>query len=224
MANAAVFRTMLFVQWKLQRAELLGLTLVAAVIPPIATWPGLDDGPDLVSALVRMVDTGTMIAPGGALLALSLGALLAMRPFMLDARVRHTYALALPVRRSTYALMRAASGIALCLIPAVGFLIGALVAAEAIPDSMWVRKYPAALAVRFLLATATAFAVFFGIQYGLGNRARRWLLIVGLTVVATEILAQALFRISMVGPTIELLSGSFSPVRLFIDRWKLFDV
>ena len=224
MSNAAVFRTMLFVQWKLQRAELLGLTLVAALIPPIATWPGFEEGGNLVTALIRMVDAGTIIAPAGALLALSLGALLAMRPFILDARVRHTYALALPIPRSTYALMRAASGLTLALIPAAGFLIGALVAVEAIPDSAWVRKFPVALTLRFLLAITTAFAIFFGVQYGLGSRARRWVLIVALTVAGTEMVGQGLLRVSMIGPTIELLSGSFSPLRIFRDRWALFDV
>jgi hypothetical protein len=120
--------------------------------------------------------------------------------------------------------MRAATGMALCLIPATGFLIGALVAAEVIPATQLLRKFPVALALRFLLALLTAFAVFFGLQYGLGERARRWVLIAFLTVLGVEVFGQFTLRTSVVVPTIEAFSGSFSPLRVFLDRWVLFDV
>lgn len=224
MQNAAAFRTMLFVQWKLQRTELLALTLVAAAIAPVATWPIVRSGVDPMIPLIRMVDGGSLIKSASGLLALGIGALLAIRPFALDARARHTYSLALPIPRSRYAFMRVGTGLSLGLIPVLGFLIGALVAVQIVPDTVWVQRYPLGLALRFLLAVVVAFAMFFGIQYGLGNRALRWVVIVALTVGGVEVIGQALAGTSMIGPTLDLLSGSYSPVRIFRDRWALFDV
>jgi hypothetical protein len=224
MNNTAMFRALLFVQWKLQRVEILALTLVAALISPIAISGYVDGRYDRMGWLTGMIGSGSLIKPGGALLAVALGTLLAVRPFLLDARARHTYALALPIPRARYALMRAATGLTLCLVPAMGFLIGALVAVESIPDTLWVRKFPVALTVRFLLSVATAFAIAFGFQYGLGGRAKRWLLILAVAVVAFEIFGQVVLRGSMVQPLVEFLSGAYSPVRLFRDRWVLFDV
>lgn len=224
MNNTAMFRTLLFVQWKLQRAEILGFTLLASLIAPVAIWPRINDGYDRVGWLTNMIDSGTLIGTAGAMLAVVLGGLLAVRPFALDARARHTYPLALPIPRVRYALMRAGTGLTLCLVPAIGFLIGALVAAESIPDTLWLRKFPIALTVRFLLAVATAFAIVFGFQYGLGGRAKRWLVIVAVLLVAFEIFGLVVLRGSMIQPLAEFLSGSFSPIRLFRDRWVLFDV
>jgi hypothetical protein len=224
MNNGAAFRTMLFVQWKLQRAEILAVTMLAAVIAPLSIWTRVRGGVDGSRFVAGLMDSGSVIRIGGALLAIFVGAMFAIRPFLLDARMRHTYALALPMPRSRYALMRAAAGIALCLIPAAGFLIGALVAAEAIPASELVRKFPLALALRFLLAVVTAFAIFFGVQYGLGGRARRWVLITLLTILAVEVFGQFTLRTSVVVPAIELFGGAFSPLRIFLDRWVLFDV
>jgi hypothetical protein len=224
MTSLAVFRTMLFVQWKLQRTEILAVTLVAAVIAPVDVWARSGAGVDTSRLMTGLMSSGSLIRTAGALLAISIGALFALRPFLLDSRVQHAYTLALPLTRSRFALTRAATGMMLCLIPAVGFLIGTLVAAQALPDTLLVRKFPVALALRFLLAVATAFAVFFGLQYGLGNRARRWVLISALTVLGVEVFGQFTLRTSVVVPTIEALTGSFSPLRLFLDRWVLFDV
>jgi hypothetical protein len=215
---------MLFVQWKLQRTELAGLTLCAALIAPVALWPRMQGEFDRVGWLTGMIDTGSMIGPAGAWLAVILGALLAIRPFILDARSRHTYALALPVPRVVYAWMRAATGLTLCLLPAAGFLIGALIAAESIPDTMLVRKFPFQLSLRFLLALATAFSAVFAFQYGLGGKAKRWLVIVCVTVVGCELIAQLALHNTMIGGLAEFLTGSFSPVSLFRNRWVLFDV
>lgn len=220
--TAAMYRTMLYSQWKLQRAELVGFTLFAATICPFALWPHISRGAIDLRLLASLNNNSGLLVVA-AMLSAVLGMMLAVRPFFLDARVKHTYALALPVPRSQYALMRILTGLTLVVLPATGFLIGALVAVQALPDTVGLRKFPVALTLRFVLATATAFATFFGIQYGLGGKARRWMLLVALTMLGAEIFGQLVLRMSLIQPTIELLSGSFSPLRVFVDHWALFD-
>jgi hypothetical protein len=222
--RGAAFRTMLFVQWKLQRAELLGLAVVAALIAPLSMWTNAQAFVDSGQWLTNLENSSDLIRILAASLATIAGALLAVRPFALDGRARHTYALALPVQRSDYALMRAASGFLLALIPAIGFLIGAIVAAQGVPETLVVRKFPFELTLRFLLALSTAFVMFFGIQYGLGGRTRRWILLALLTVLGVEVFSQFTLRASVVGAVVEVLRGSFSPIRVFLDRWVLFGV
>lgn len=224
MSMPARFRTMLYVQWKLQRAELLGFTLLTALIAPLSIWPGIGSSIDAMRSNPMYIDRGMLIRTGGALLAVCIGAVLAVRPFFLDARVRHTYALALPTPRSHFALMRAGSGILLSLMPAAGFLIGCIIAAQILPDTLTIRSYSVELTVRFFLAMLMAFAVFFGLQYGLGGRARRWVLISAFTVLGVEVFTQFTLRSSVITPVAEMLAGSLSPLRIYLDRWVLFDV
>jgi hypothetical protein len=218
------FATLLYVQWKQQRTELIALTLVCAALAPVSLWSTIDRTTDSPQWLMGVIGAASTMGPAAALIAAATGFLLAVRPYWLDARVRHTYPLALPLTRTAFALRRAGGGLVLAALPAAGLLIGALVASAALPDDARVRAFPVELAVRFLLAAATAFSAFFAVQYGLGNNARRRILLVAVTIVAFEIFGQLAFHTSLTEPTLEVLKGRFSPVRLFIDHWTLFNV
>ena len=221
MNTTAMYKALLYAQWKHQRNELIVFTMAGAVLAPASLWQahnGYSDWNPMV-----LLSTSMMIGMLGSTIAIATGFLLAVRPFVLDSRSQHTYALALPVPRATYALLRVAAGLTLTILPAMGFLIGALVAAQAIPPAMLLRAYPVGLSVRFLLAAMLAFALGFGVQYGLGRNAARWIVIAAITIAGVEIFGQMVFQVSLTAPFWELLGGSASPLGVF-GRWMLFDV
>jgi hypothetical protein len=221
MSRAHMFRALLFVQWKHQRHELAFLALFGALIPPVTMWMALTGSPEPAARV--LLDVAPGIGGFGAVFAASTGLALAIRPYWLDARSNHTYALALPLPRTRYGLLRAAAGATLILFPALGFLIGALLSIQVAPATS-LHAYPIGLAVRFVLAALAAFAIGFGIQYGLGRHAMRWTLITIATVAGVELFGQLTMRTSLTGPFFELLLREGSPLRIFWDRWMLFDV
>lgn len=221
MSNFAMFRALLAQQWKLQRVDLTLLTIAAAVISPVYIWGAQSVEPANVPYAL-MNDAGQIGVLAGGISVL-LGALLAFRPFVTDGRSGHTYALSLPLARQRYAGLRILGGLTLVSLPASGLLIGALVAISDAPPSN-LHSHPLGLTLRFALASAFAFSLGFAIQYGLGRRALRWVLLTVITVAAAEIVGTLVFRVSLVGPFLELMRAQGSPLRIFVDHWQLYDV
>jgi hypothetical protein len=222
MNTFAMYKALLSQQWKHQRVEITALAIAAAVACPGALWMNTS-----YVAEYRpwdLLNTAAKIAVIGASASLLAGLLLSVRPFVLDARVRHTYALGLPIQRSHYALLRAASGLTLVLVPTAAFLIGAVLAAATAPPTGLIRAFPVQLTLRFLLASAFAFSVGFGAQYGLGRRLMRWCIIVGLTLILCEALGQMMFHVSLTEPFWALVWHDGSPMHVFLSEWTLFNV
>lgn len=222
MNTFAMYRALLAQQWKHQRVEITAMAIAAAVVCPVALW--FDVGLDLQSQPWRLTDTAVPIATMGSLTALLTGMLLAIRPYALDAQTRHTYALTLPVPRSRYSALRVADGLTLALVPIVAFFIGASMAAQMAPPSAMVHAYPFQLSIRFLLGVVLAFAIGFGVQYGLGRRAVRLIMLAALTVGGVELIGQLTIRSSVTEPFWSLLAHEGSPFRVFLSRWALFNV
>lgn len=221
MKNVAAFKGLLFQQWRLQRVDVTLLTVAAAVVAPLIVWNASSVYADQVAHLL-LTDSGPLGVAGSAI-AVVLGVLLACRSFAADARGGHAYALSLPVPRARYALLRVATGLTLGLLPAVGFLIGSFLAVESVPPNP-LHAYPIGLSVRFYLAVAFAMSIAFAVQYGLGRKAVRWLLIFAITVGGAETATALLFHTSLVSPAIEVITTPGSPLRVFVDHWSLFDV
>jgi hypothetical protein len=221
MTNTRAFNALLFVQWKQQRIELALLAIWGAIVAPIAIWAASSTSDD--AAAWELLNAAETVAGFGGVLAAITGVLLAIRPFWLDARANHIYALALPVPRARYARFRIGSGVLLSLIPTLGFLIGALVAVQAAPRTT-LHAYPVGLTARFFLATMTAFAFAFAIQYGLGRKTLRWILIVVATIGSVELAGQITMHVSLASPFFELVRHESSPLAVFWNRWMLFDV
>lgn len=222
MNTFAMYKALLEEQWKHQRVEITALAILAAVTCPGCMWTNL--GSDPQTRPWTLMDTSVSIAVIGSLAAFFTGLVLAFRPFVLDNQTKHTYALALPIPRAQYASLRMAGGLTLSLIPVAAFLIGAVLAAQLAPPAGMVRAYPVELTIRFLLATALAFAMGFGIQYGLGRRAVRWAAIVLFTVGGVEAVGQLAMHTSITAPFWTLLAHEGSPLRVFLSEWTLFNV
>ncbi|HKS06181.1 MAG TPA: hypothetical protein VJR92_07685 [Gemmatimonadaceae bacterium] len=221
MNRATRYKALLYSQLKYQRIELTILSIVAGGVPALATWRAL--GSTSFSPM-ELLSLSQIVGVLGSTLAALVGCVLALRPYSLDALTNHTYAMSLPVSRTEYGLLRVGTGLLLLLMPAAGFLIGAVFASTAADIPAMLHAYPVGITMRFVLAAATAFALAFGIQYGLGKRATRWILFSLTGLGAVEIIGQLVTGVSLTSDLWTALGSEASPLRVFASNWMLFDV
>src|SRR5947209_14507880 len=182
-----MFRVMLYSQWKWSRLIVL-LGSVAGFALPIISVQGAaraDSSPLQAADLLRTVQSWGVLYP---VLAATLGLLVAMATWTPDQRGRHVYALALPVPRWRYVLLRFGAGALLLAAPITAVLVGALLATSSAAIPAGLQGYPVALAVRFALAVLVAFAVFFAVSAGTARTAGIILGILG-SIILVQILA-----------------------------------
>jgi hypothetical protein len=213
-----MFRAILRTQWKATRTLVLLAALIAFGLPLVSLRGarGARDATEFIGAMQSW-------AGGYALLAAGLGLLVAMAAWQPDHAGRHVYALALPVSRAKYTLLRMGAG-ALFLLPAViALLVGALIVTVSdVPTGL--HAYPFALTLRFALAAAVAYAIFFAIASATPQTAG-----VILGAVAAVLFTQ--YLLSVMGSGQDILSpiANFIFVRpgvlsIFTGRWALIDV
>jgi hypothetical protein len=223
MSAAVRYRALLRQQFILQRADVVLLTVLAALIGPASLLAagtfelGLESAERLLATNVLLAVLSVLHVGGTALF-------LVVRAFAADAAVRHTYAASLPIPRGEYALLRAATGMTLGLMPIGGYAIGILMvtAGVALPPALY--AYPVALILRYTLAFLVSFALAFALQYGSGRHANR-VVIVCLAVVAVAVLGIELAGLEgLFHHAGRVLFGPWSPLSVFAAEWKLFDV
>lgn len=216
-----MFRQVLYTQVKWTRV-VLAIVAVLAFVTPAATWR-LADLADGASARGMMGALST-VGPLLAMLAVVAGFVMAAQPWIVDAAAKHVYPLALPVTWTRYVGMRFAAGALTLLVPAAALWLGAVLLVAAIDLPPTLRAYPGALALRFLLGAALAYAMTFTLQYVAGRRS---------TLVALVILLAGIGVVMMLGFTgnEELLTriggwlGDWpGPFAVYLADWKLIDV
>lgn len=218
-----MFRMILFTQWKWSRLALL-LGVLAAFVLPILSVQRAGD-PELRAFIARellaTVQSWSVLYPA---LAAGTALVLALSAWGPDHRGRHVYALSLPIPRWHYALQRYGAGIVLLIGPVLALWLGALLAVSmaSIPDGLHV--YPGALALRFALAVAVAYSVFFAITAGTTRTAGFVLAGIGAIVTVQVLLLAAGLKVDLlpfIGDRVLLWPG---PLEIFSGRWMLIDV
>ncbi len=217
------YRALLRQQCILQRADLVLFTVLAAVIAPAALVSARTFDAGLGSA-ERLLAANVMIAVLSVLHVVCSALFLVVRPFAADAAVRHTYAASLPIPRSQYALLRAATGLTLGLLPVSGFAIGTamVTAGVALPAALY--AYPVALVARFVLAFVVAFALAFALQYGAGRHASKVAIAAIVALAALAVGTELAGREGLLESLGRVVLGPWSPLNVFATEWKLFDV
>ena len=213
-----MFRAILRTQWKGSRTLVLLATLVGFALPLVSLRSAL-------GALnpMQFIDAMQEWAGGYAILSAGLGLLVAMAAWQPDHAGRHVYAMTLPVSRTRYTFMRMGAGALFLLLPILALLIGALiVSASDVPAGL--HAYPLALTMRFALATAVAYSIFFAIASATPQTAG-----VILGAIAAVLFAQYLMSILGTGQDILSPIADFIFVRpgvlsIFTGRWMLVDV
>jgi hypothetical protein len=214
-----MWRAMLETQWKWTRGMLLLLSIVSFALPLVtlrASFGALSES--LFIASMQAWSVGYAVIAGG------LGLVMAILAWSYDHRLRHVYALSLPVARWRYVLMRFTAGLALLTLPVIALFIGA----ELVAHSSYVPKvlnaYPIALTLRFAFATLVAYAVFFAISSATAKTAGYILGGLAAMIVLQLLITSAGSRLNVVGYLVDAVLASPGLLAVFNGRWMLIDV
>jgi hypothetical protein len=213
----------LFTQWKWSRLILLPAVIAAFALPvfsvQVAGTPNQSGWE--ARRMLSAVQSWGLAYP---LLATGIALAMAMTAWGADHRGRHVYALSLPVPRWHYALQRFGAGIVLLIAPALALWIGATLAAATATIPTGLHAYPLALALRFTLALAVAYAVFFAITAGTTRTAGYVLATLGGIVLIQILAASAGIEIQLLPFVSDRMLLWPGPFEIFSGRWMLIDV
>ncbi len=215
-----MFKVILETQWKWARMPLLAATVAAFTLPMLSVrglGGGVSSGIAAFNAMAAM-ENWAIAYP---LVAAAVGLLLALTAWGSDHRQGHYYALSLPIPRWRYSLLRLGAGFVLLAGPVIGIALGSSVAAAAASIPAGLTAYPLALAIRFGLAAAMSYTVFFAIAAGSPRTAG-----IVLTVLAVVLIAPAIsgYFDAVFFPIMERINDWRSPLGIFGGRWMLIDV
>ena len=213
-----MYRALLRVQWKWSRGFALLATIFAFAMP-IASVVALHRDDAAVDIVRALQDFGVWYA----LLAAAIGLAFALLAWSQDNTGRHVYALSLPVNRSRYAAMRFGAGALFLLLPAAGLLAGSLIALGVAPIPTGLHGYPVSLSLRFFLASAVAFSIFFAVAVSTPRAAGVVLGLVGAVLLLAFALSAASVDFDVLGHTADLLFSESGVFAIFTGRWMLID-
>lgn len=218
-----MFRVLLYAQWKWSRLIVTLGTIAAFALPVISVQGFARDAASPVRSgeLLSAMQSWGVLYP---VLAAALGLLVAMATWAPDHRGRHIHALSLPLPRWRYALLRFAAGLVLLAPPMLALLVGAVLATRSAAIPAGLEGYPVALFIRFALATAVAFSVFYAISAGT-TRTAAVILATLAGVVAIQVIASAAnVELDLLTPLQSAVLNWPGPLAVFTGRWMLIDV
>jgi len=219
----AMFKALLYSQWKWARIIIVLGTLAGFALPVLSLQGAAraDRGALQAQDLLHAVQSWGTLYP---LLAAALGLLVAITTWAADHRGRHVHALTLPLPRWRYVLLRFAAGMTLLAAPIVAVLMGAVLAAVTATIPAGLQAYPIALALRFALAVLVAYAVFFAISAGTARTAGIILGAIATVVLVQLVASIANLQLDLISTMQVALLQGLGPLAVFTGRWMLVDV
>ncbi len=222
-----MFKVILETQWKWARMPLLAATVAAFTLPMLSVrglGGGVSSGIAAFNAMAAM-ENWAIAYP---LVAAAVGLLLALTAWGSDHHQGHYYALSLPIPRWQYSFLRLGAGFVLLAGPVIGIAVGSSLAAAAASIPAGLSAYPLALAIRFGLAAAMSYTIFFAIAAGSARTAGFVLTILALILVAPVAViwfAPAVSgQLDAINPILERIYDWRGPLGIFGGRWMLIDV
>jgi hypothetical protein len=228
-----MFGQILFTQWKSGKVGIGMLAVVAFGLPLMAIQdfvvPEHLLGERGLTADILFNAWQAWIPLFPALAALS-GILVALNAWNWDHKIGHVYALSLPLSRRNYAVLKAAAGATLLMIPVAALGVSSLLAVWATEIPTGLQAYPLLFVGRFLLASLLMFSVFFAMASG---TTRTVGLILGGIVVAVVGAQMASIYLGHFIPGTQtnpitwfvgLLVKWPGPFNVFFGNWMLIDV
>lgn len=219
----AMFRAILYSQWKWTRLIVVLGTLAGFALPLLSVQGAAraDRGALEAQDLLRAVQSWGSLYP---LLAATLGLLVAIATWAADHRGRHIHALTLPLPRWRFVLLRFAAGMTLLAAPIAAVLLGASLAVATATLPPGLQAYPLALALRFALAVLVAYAVFFAISAGTVRTAGIILGVIASLIVVQIVASIANLDLDLLGMIQTAVLYGPGPLAVFTGRWMLVDV
>ncbi|MDE3052248.1 MAG: hypothetical protein KGL38_00030 [Gemmatimonadota bacterium] len=214
-----MFKAILKTQWQWTRTAVL-LAAIAAFTMPLLSMNSNVPTIQPRSFISVMQTWGV----GYVVLAATVGLAVAILAWSSDHRGHHVYALALPVARWRYVLLRFGAGVVF-LVPVVAALgAGALLAVTMFPIPQGLHTYPWALTARFGFAALVAFAIFFAISSATARTAGYILGAIAGVIVVQFLADAAGLHWDVVSHAVDLVLAYPGVLSVFSGRWALVDV
>lgn len=214
---------MLKIQWKAAWHLLTALSVAALALPIASVRLGWRGDETHVPLYLSELQLWGFFYPA---LAAVTAMILAVVIWHSDRRGHHVYAMALPLPRWRYVLLRYGAG-AVLLAPVVGAVwIGALVATLSIPLPPGLRTFPHLLAVKFALALLTCFAIAFAVAASSARTLGVTVRLTGLFLAAhiAVLLLTNRPQVNLVVTVLQFLMSGPGPLSPLGGRWMLIDV
>jgi hypothetical protein len=223
-------KQLLFIHWKAVRWALATFVVAAFALPLLSVQEIGGDAATASGTVRSILGNASEWLPLFPVLAASIGLVLGMSAWHWDHRYNHVYALSLPISRTRYVSLKFGAGALLTLLPAVGLLLGSLVAIASveIPDGL--RAYPLQLTGRFLFAALTLYALLFALAAGTVRTTAIVLVVVWglpmLALLAAGYLGDAFPALQSIDPGYWMVRvlEDFGPFRILVGNWALIDV
>ncbi len=214
-----MFKAILKTQWQWTRVAVL-LAAIAAFTMPLMS---MNSNVPLIQPR-PYISTMQTWGVGYVVLAAAVGLTVAILAWSSDHRGHHVYALALPVARWRYVLMRFGAGVVFLLPVVAALCAGALIAVAMFPIPQGLHAYPWALTARFGFAALVAFAIFFAISAATARTAGYILGAIAAVFVVQFLADAAGLHWQVVSHAVDLVLAYPGVLSVFSGRWALIDV
>jgi len=228
-----MYQPMLFLHWKQIKVALIPF-VIAAFALPLLSVQGLGQAPGTgVPAMggYQVFLNSQLWLVTFPILAGAIGVTLALSSWNWDHQLNHVYALSLPIPRWQYATLKMGAGALLAALPALGFWIGAHLAAASVALPAGLHAYPNALALRFFLAILVTYATLFAMAAGTVKTTAyivsAWFVFLFLGGALNGFLGDIfpyLKEVNVVQSVMDALLSRHGPLEVFSGSWTLIDV
>lgn len=215
----SMWRAVLESQWSWTKGLALIGVLIGFALPLVSLRTAVG-----AESLSSFISTMAAWGVGYAITAGALGLMTAIVAWGFDHRLRHVYALSLPIARWRYVLLRFAAGLVMLSIPVAALLAAAEIVAHSSLVPTGLHAYPVALTLRFAFALLVAYALFFAVSAATPRTAGYILGTIGLVIVAHVVVGSATSRVDVVGTVLNLVFATPGLLAVFGGRWTLIDV
>ena len=217
MNQVSMFRPLLGLQWKASRWAVIVFVPLLIGLPIVVMNFGKrfsrDEFSNPAFDMVRAIEIWSPVFP---ILAALTGAAFALAAWAWDHNTNHIYALALPIERWRYALLKMAAGAVTLALPVLALFVGAVIATATTTLPEGLRAYPVSLSFRFLFAALIVYAIMFALAAGTMRTTLRVALV--LTVLVPLVGVFAFDQI------VQILATWPGPFAVFGGNWMLIDV
>jgi hypothetical protein len=217
MNRVRVFRPLLDLQWQASKWAVMILFPLLVGLPLVVMNFGnrLSRG-DFSNPAVDMLRAVEYWSVAFPILAAVTGAVFGLAAWAWDHRTNHVYALALPIERWRYALLKMAAGAVTLALPVLALLAGAVIATATTPLPDGIQAYPVSFAFRFLFAALIVYAIVFALAAGTVRTTFRVALVILVLLTLAGIFASDVI--------VRMLATWPGPFAVFGGNWMLIDV
>jgi hypothetical protein len=215
----SVWRAVLETQWRWTRTLALFGALVGFAIPLLSLRMALSA--ESTEGFIAIMQSWGV---GYAITAATLGLTMAVAAWGYDHRLRHVYALSLPIARWRYVFLKFNAGLVLLALPVVAVFVSSEIVAHSSFVPRMLHAYPVALSLRFAFASMVGYSLFFAISSATGRTAGYILGAIAVIVVAQILLSASSVRFDVISRASDLIFAAPGVLAVFGGRWTLIDV